>query len=134
MAQMVARPTHLTEIVRQEPTHMVFCDVPIIRTGGVCLNPSGLGTGLVWRHPWPPDITSTLISDRNPDRTLTNSNLELSSLVLYKINLLDVCPEAKMAAPCSRLDNTPTVSWSTWETSTTNPVVADLRRIRAIHS
>ena len=39
-----------------------------------------------------------------------------------------------MAAPRSGSDNTPTVSWITQEASTTNPMVADLLRIRALHS
>ena len=39
-----------------------------------------------------------------------------------------------MAAPRSGSDNTPTVSWSTHEASMINPVVADLLRLRALHS
>ena len=88
----------------------------------------------MWRHPWPPDIIKALISDKNPEVTLTNSKLELAALVLHKATLLDTCLEAMMAVPRSVSDNTPTLSWSTRETSTTNPVVADLFRIRALHS
>ena len=39
-----------------------------------------------------------------------------------------------MAAPRSGSDNTLTISWSTHEASMINPVVADLLRIRALHS
>ena len=46
--------------------------------------------------------------DGNPEGTLTNSNLELAALVLHEAALLETCPEAKMAAPQSVLDNTPT--------------------------
>ena len=42
---------------------------------------------------------ATLILDMNPGDTLTNSNLELATLVLYEATLLDVCPETDMAAP-----------------------------------
>ena len=98
------------------------------------MNPPRSGISLVWRHPCPPNIIKTLISDRNPEGILTNYDLELSALVLPEATLLEMCPEATMAAPLSGLDNTPTVSWSTWEASTINPVVAFLLRICALHS
>ena len=53
----------------------------------------------MWRNPWPPDITKALILDRNPEGTLTNSDLEVDALVLHEATLMDTCPEATMAAP-----------------------------------
>ena len=88
----------------------------------------------MWRHPWPPDIITAIISDRNPEGDLINSNLELDALVLHEATLLEACPEATMAAPRSVLDNTPTVLWSTREALTIKPVVADLLCIHALHS
>ena len=88
----------------------------------------------MWRHLWTPNIIKALISDRNPEGTLTNSDLELATLVLHEATLLETCPEATMAAPRSGSDNTPIVSWSTMEALTTNPVVADLLRIRTLYS
>ena len=88
----------------------------------------------MWRHPCPPDIIKALISDRNSEGTLTNSDLKLATLVLHEATLLETCPEATMAAPQSGSDNTPTVSWSTREASTINPVVSDLLHFRALHS
>ena len=88
----------------------------------------------MWLHPWPPDIIAALILDSNPGGTLTNSKLKLAALVLHEATHLDVCPEANIAAACSGLHNTPTVSWSTWEASTINPVVADLLRIGPLQS
>ena len=88
----------------------------------------------MWRHPWPPRINKALISDRNPEGTLKNSNLELAALVLHEATLMETCPEATMAAPRSGLDNTPTFSQITREASTINLVVADLLCIRVLHS
>ena len=88
----------------------------------------------MWRHPWSPDIIKALITDRNPEGTLTNSDPNPAALVLQEATLLETCPEATMAAPQSGLDNTPTISWSTREASTINPVVADLLHIRTLHS
>ena len=97
--QTDARPTHLAEIVRHEPTHMGFCDASGIRTGGVWLDPSCLGKDLVWRHPWPADIIANLVSSTNREGTITNSDLELSALVLHEATLLAVVPETRLAAP-----------------------------------
>ena len=88
MEQTVAQPTHLAEIIRQETTHLGFCDASGIRAGGVWLNPSVSGTILAWRHTWLPNTIAAPISYSNPEGTLTNSDLKLTALVLYKATLL----------------------------------------------
>ena len=88
----------------------------------------------MWKHPWPPYIIAALISNRNPEWTLKNSDVKLVALVLHEATLLDACPEAKMAAPHSGPDNTPTVSCITREALTINPVVTEHLRIRVLHS
>ena len=92
MVHTVTRPTHLAEIVRREPTHLVFYDASGIGEGGVLLNLSGSGTSLVWRPPWPPEVIKELISERNPEGNLTNSNLEIAALLLHEDTLTETCP------------------------------------------
>ena len=46
----------------------------------------------------------------NPQGTITNSDLELTALVLQEVTLLETVPKACMAALRSGSDNTPTVS------------------------
>ena len=89
---------------------------------------------MVWRHPWPVDIISDLISSTNREGTITNSDLELAALVLHEATLIMAVPEASLAAPRSGSENTPTVSWSTKEAFTTNLVVEDLLCLHALHS
>ena len=84
----------------------------------------------MWHHPCLPDIIATLVSDTNPGGALTKSDLDLAALIIHEAILLEVCPDANMAVPRSGSDNTPTISWSTREASTINPVVADLLCIR----
>ena len=98
VAQMAAWPTHLVEIVRRDPAHLGFCDASGIGAGGVWLDPYKSGSSIVWRHPWRPDIITALLSGKNPGGTLANSDLDLTALVLHEATLLDVCPEANMAA------------------------------------
>ena len=55
--QTEARPTHLAKIVRRKPTHLGFCTA--------WLDPTKSVHNLAWRHPWPPDIITDLVSSKN---------------------------------------------------------------------
>ena len=132
--QEASRPTHLAEIVRREPTHLGFCDAYGLGVGGVWIDPARTGHNMVWRHPWPTDIITDLVTSTNHQGTITNSDLELAALVIQEATLLVAVPTALMATPRSGYDNTPTVSWSTCEASTINQVVGYLLCIRSLHS
>ena len=131
--QTADRPTHLAKIVRHEPTHLRFYDASGLGDGEVWLDPSCSGIDLVWRYPWPLEIISDLVSPANRKGTITNSDLELATLVLHEATLIGAVPEATLAAPRSGSDNTLTVSWSTKEASTINPVVVYLLHLLALH-
>ena len=113
---------------------MWFCVDSILGTGGVWLDPDRYVRNLVLHHPWPPEIITYLVPLKNIEGKITNSDLELAALILHEAALLAAVPTARMAAPRSGSDNTTTVLWSTHEASATNPVVADLLRICALHS
>ena len=68
---------------------------------------------MVWRHPWPAYIIANLVSSKNREGMISNSNLELAALVIHEATLLVAVPDARLAAPRPGYDNTPTVSWST---------------------
>ena len=42
---------HLAEMIRQEPTHLEFCDMSGLRAGGLWIDPDRTGDNFVWRHP-----------------------------------------------------------------------------------
>ena len=63
------------------------------------LDPTRTGQNLVLRLPWPPDIVDNLISATNPQGKITNSDLELATLILQEATLLEAVPQASMAAP-----------------------------------
>ena len=46
--QEASQPTHLSEIVCREPTHLGFYDASGLRAGGVWLDPAITGQNLVW--------------------------------------------------------------------------------------
>ena len=44
--QAASRPTHLSEIVCWEPTHLGFCDTSGLGSGSIWLDPTGTGNNL----------------------------------------------------------------------------------------
>ena len=132
--QTAARPTDLTKSIPHKPTHLGFCDASGLRAGGVWLDPSCLGKYLVWHHLCPADIVTNLVSSQSKEGTITNSDLELSALVLHEATLIAEVPDARLDTTRSGSNNTLTVSWSRKEASTINTVVADLLHICMIHS
>ena len=131
-AEMDTRPTYLAEIVQRLPTDIGFTDASGLGGGGVWIDPNEDGVNYVWRLPWPADIRADLVSFENPRGRITNSDLELAALVLQEATFPFVSKDAAWRAPSTGSDNTPTVAWSFRESSTVNPVVADLLRIRSL--
>ena len=88
---------------------------------------------MVWSYPWLPDIIAYLFPSKNIEGNITNTDLELVALVLHKSTLMAAFSTARISAPCSGLDKTPTVLWGTREASDINLVVTYLPHIRALH-
>ena len=78
------------------------------------------------------DIRTDLVSFDNLQGRITNSDLELAALVLQEATFPFICHSPTWRDPFTGSDNTPTVAWSFQESSTINPVVADLLRIRSL--
>ena len=73
-----------------------------------------------------------LVSTDNPHGWITNSDLELAALVIQEVTFPFVSANPEWQAPFNRSNNTPTVSWTFWEASTVNLVVANLFRLRSL--
>ena len=67
---------------------MGFYDASGLGIRGVWLETSNSGISIVWHHLWPPDIIDDLVLVTNPGGVLTNSNLNISALILHNITLL----------------------------------------------
>ena len=129
---MPTHPTYLAEIVQRLPIDIDITDALGLGAGGVWIDPNKYGRNYVWRLPWPEDIRTDLVSFDNPQGRITNSDLELAALFLQEATFPFICPSPAWGAPFTGSDNTPTVAWSFGVSSTINPVVVDLLRIRAL--
>ena len=63
---------------------------------------------LVWRFKWPQDIIDSLVTDKNPNGTITNSDLELAGGLLH---LEAICQhyDVRERTILSRTDNLATL-------------------------
>ena len=101
------RPTHLAEIVPQEPTLLGATDAAKAGMGGVYFDPAG--QPYVWRHPFPASVQHKVVSASNPNGTITNSDLEHAGL-LAQVDLMTQTHSIRYATVENFSDNTPAVS------------------------
>ena len=73
-----------------------------------------------------------LVSTNNPHGRIINYDLELVVLVLQESTFPFIIANPEWWAPFAGSNNTPNVAWTFWETSTVNPVVANLLRLRSL--
>ncbi len=74
-ASLCTRPTHLAELVPENPSLLGATDAAKAGMGGVFFDTSS-GRGYFWRAPFPDDIGANLASVQNPTGPITNSDLE----------------------------------------------------------
>ena len=106
-----SRATHVDELVATLPRYVGYHDAAADGAGGVWFSLTNDMSPIVWREVFPPDITSSVVTDANPTGTITNSDLELAAAVFAIGVILDQAPNIKHAPLGTLCDNTPTVSW-----------------------
>ncbi|KAL7525140.1 hypothetical protein ACHAWF_001227, partial [Thalassiosira exigua] len=70
----VKEPTHMRELVADEPDYIGYLDASGEGAGEVWLPANSALAPIVWRFPWPPEVRARLVTDRNPDGDITNSD------------------------------------------------------------
>ena len=89
-------------------------------------------TPILWRCRFPPEVAATLITDDNPQGTITNSDLELAGQIAH----LDVFAQNFQCAGQTVVplgDNIPSVSWSHKGSTTTLGPTGYLLRLLSLH-
>ena len=128
------RPTSIAELVPDHPVAVGPHDAAGSGMGGCWLsavNGSTI-TPYLWRAPFPPEITADLVSDDNPDGSITNSDLELAG----QIGHLDTFVQQYDAAGRTLVplgDNIPNIAWSHKGSITTIGATNYLLRLNSIH-
>eukprot|EP00978_Attheya_sp_CCMP212_P003862 scaffold8211_cov81-Attheya_sp.AAC.1 len=66
-----------------------YCDASALGAGGVWFSGLLSLTPTVWRVEWPSDITANVVSDKNPDGAITNSDLEMAGVLIQQQLVLE---------------------------------------------
>ena len=123
------RPTHCAELVPNTPNYIGFCDACKFGAGGVwCAGASYLHP-IVWRIPWPHDISTRLVSRTNPTGDLTINDLEMAGYLFQNL-VLELLVDLKHKQAASWVDNTSTVAWASKLSSSRSQV--GQRLVRAL--
>lgn len=90
------------------------------------------GVPVLWRYEWPEYIVKRLITDENPNGTLTNSDLELAGGLLHLDGLAQTF-DTRERTILSKGDNLNTTFWERKGSTSTNKPPAYLLRLFGIH-
>ncbi len=89
--ELTSPPTRCLELVAEWKDFVRVVDASSHSVGGIIIGKLSECPPTVFRLQWPPDITTSIITESNPTGTLTNSDLELVGLVLLWIMMEHVC-------------------------------------------
>jgi hypothetical protein len=114
IAELARRPTHVSELVAHEFNYVGFCDASAFGAGGVWFSGNKHIPPTVWHVEFPPDITAEVVSDKNPNGKLTNSDLEMAGVLMHYLALEQIVPDLVLMRSQAVIgcDNTPAVAWT----------------------
>ena len=128
-----SRPTSVLELTPQLPWFIGYSDACNTGVGGVWTDGArGLLNPIVWRLQWPEDITNSIVSDQNPDGSITINDLELAGVLLAWLVLEVISPLHLKFAPIGiRCDNASTVAWASKLNCTSSLIAGHLLKALA---
>ena len=137
---LTSRPTRLAELIPLAPVAEVHHDASGKGSGGVWFPGDELqprdgyqaDVPLLWRLEWPDFSTRRLVADKNPQGTITNSDLELAGGFIHLeaiAQTFDVCKRTVV----SKGDNLNTTFWERKGSTTCDSPPAYLLRLFGMH-
>ena len=140
LRNIAERPTRIAEVIPLNPGAIGYHDAAGIGAGGVWfanpeLAPRGdtpLAAPLVWRLQWPADIVKSLVTYRNPQGTVNNSDLELAGGLIH-LDILAQNYDIRERTVLSKTDNLAALFWQRKGSATTTKAPAHLLRLLGIH-
>jgi hypothetical protein len=134
------RPTRIAELIPLNPCAIGYHDAAGCGAGGVWFaNPelvprsqNSTSQPLLWRLQWPDDITADLVSDSNPNGSITNSDLELAGGLLH-LDAIAQHFDIRERTILSKTDNLATLFWQRKGSATTTAAPAHLLRLFGVH-
>jgi hypothetical protein len=133
LRESVSNPTKCKCLVPAWPDYIGLTDASGHGLGGVIVGENAAVPPTVFRLQWPPDITNNIVSDTNPNGTITNSDLEMAGLLMLWLVMEDVCGSLQNAHVALFSDNSPTVHWVQRMAAKHSAIAMQLVRALALH-
>ena len=138
LKDMSSRPTRIAEVVPLNSSAEGHHDASGKGAGGVWFPAPHLQARrghdtrpLIWRLKWPQHIIDSLVTDKNPLGTITNSDLELAGGLIH-LEAIAQCFDIRERTVLSKTDNLATLFWQRKGNARTD-VPAALLRLFGIH-
>jgi hypothetical protein len=126
------RATRLPELIPTSPTHVGASDACQVGMGGVWLPVDPHTPPMVWRAPFAPHVSSSLVTSANRAGTLSISDLELAGMIAHK-DVLARTHDIRERTIWIAGDNRAAVAWSERGSSTSLAARAYLLQYNALH-
>ncbi|KAL7546103.1 hypothetical protein ACHAWF_009436, partial [Thalassiosira exigua] len=107
----MAFPTHCKQPIQGWPDYVGAKDASSHGVGGVVIGERAACALTVFRMAWPEDIKADIVTLDNLHGQITNSDIEMTGLLLLFLIMEEVCPELRHRHVALFSDNSPTVSW-----------------------
>jgi len=124
------RPTHLAEIIPDKVSGIGACDASGLGMGGVWF--PNESTPLLWRAPFTAATTAAIVSDDNPEGTITNSDLELAGIIGHQ-DVLAQHIDVRQRTFADLNDNVAALVWMKKGSTTNDKGVNQLLRLAGFH-
>lgn len=137
---IASRPTRIAELVPLDPVAEGHHDASGSGAGGIWFPSATLVSRLgyhalkplLWRHEWPDYIKQRLVTEDNPNGTITNSDLELAGGLLH-LEALTQAFDITERTILSKGDNLSTTFWERKGSTSSDKPPAYLLRLFGIH-
>jgi hypothetical protein len=118
----------VSELVQAPLDYIGYCDASVWEAGGIWFGGQQQLHAVIWRIQWPQDMTNAVISESNPNGMMTNLDLEMAGVLLYKTVLKATIQPTMWAAQMTiGSNNLPAVAWTTrMATCRTSPILYHL--------
>lgn len=128
VTEAAQKPMHLKTIIPTPNPITGATDAAATGMGGFFFTPHGV---YAWRLPFPLAIPTHLVSEENPQGTLTNSDLELCA-ILAQCDLISKTTNTHHKTLLVHSDNVAAISWLQKGSTATSKVPARLLRLHAL--
>ena len=111
LQQISSRPTHCKQLVPGTPGYLGYVDACKSGVGGAWLPGTNALHPVVWRFNWPAAVQEAVITDKNPNGTITINDLEMAGFVIQFLALEELVGPLTHQHIAVWCDNTSAVSW-----------------------